>query len=117
MWVPPGGETASLVHLRRRTRGQPAAPPIYSCRPGAVPGLTGLRGAMRPTNRFLSSIALAALLLVGGAAAAAPTSEPGAWLRLRDQRILELRSARGELPAGQRARDATSPLKTSIDSL
>ncbi|MBK9519053.1 MAG: mechanosensitive ion channel [Anaeromyxobacter sp.] len=69
---------------------------------------------MRPTNRFLSSIALAALLLVGGAAAAAPTSEPGAWLRLRDQRILELRSARGELPAGQRARDATRALEAAV---
>lgn len=64
-------------------------------------------------------LALALALILGAAAAqaaGAPAAEAGAWVRLRDQRVLELRAPRGEVPPEARARDATRALQAAVEA-
>jgi hypothetical protein len=61
------------------------------------------------------AVALALALAAGSAGAAGtPAPEEGAWVRLRDQRVVELHAPRGEVPAAARARDATRALEAAL---
>lgn len=76
---------------------------------------------MSPDLRHVAAALAGALLLAAGlapgaaGAAGAPPAEADAWIRLRDQRVLELHAPRGGTSPADRARDATRALETAVD--
>ncbi len=62
----------------------------------------------------VAALALAAAWAAPSPAASAPAGDPGAWVRLHDQRVLELRAPQGGVAPEQRARDATAALAGAV---